>query len=154
MVLIFLQQFLAAFLGTIAFSVLFKVPGRYYLFCGQIGAMGWSIYWSAVNMFHVSPYIGTFAAAGFVVMSSRIFCIKLKCPVTVFLLSGIFPLVPGVGIYWFIYYFILGDMDKFTKYGRHTVGIAVAIVLGIIFVFEIPANAIEKICHLKHSKDL
>ena len=79
MVLIFFTAVSGSVSGNhCLFCPFLKVPGRYYLFCGQIGAMGWSIYWSAVNMFHVSPYIGTFAAAVFVVMSSRIFCIKLK----------------------------------------------------------------------------
>ena len=37
------------------------------------------------------------------------FAIVIKMPVTVFLLSGIFPLVPGAGIYYTAYYFIQGN---------------------------------------------
>ena len=38
---------------------------------------------------------------------SRLFAILLKTPVTVFLLTGIFPLVPGAGIYYTAYYCIV-----------------------------------------------
>ena len=40
---------------------------------------------------------------------ARILAITLRTPVTVFLLTGIFPLVPGAGIYYSAYYFIQGD---------------------------------------------
>ena len=98
------------------------------------------------NATDVSSYINTLCATVFVVLFSRICSTKLKCPVTVFLLSGIFPLVPGVGIYWTIYYLIEGNILQCSSYGRHTLGIAVAIVLGILFTFEIPASTISKIC--------
>ena len=32
-----------------------------------------------------------------------------RCPATVFLISGIFALVPGAGLYYTAYYFIMGD---------------------------------------------
>ena len=40
---------------------------------------------------------------------ARILAMTLRAPVTVFLLTGIFPLVPGAGIYYSAYYFIQGD---------------------------------------------
>ncbi len=36
-------QFVAAFLGTVAFSVLFSVPKEHYPLCGTIGGLGWLI---------------------------------------------------------------------------------------------------------------
>ena len=40
-----LIQFVAAFFGTIAFSVIFFVPREHYLGCGMIGGLGWLFYW-------------------------------------------------------------------------------------------------------------
>ncbi len=37
-------QVLAAFFGTIAFSVLFGVPRQYYAYCGLVGGAGWWLY--------------------------------------------------------------------------------------------------------------
>ena len=145
-------QILAAFIGTIAFSAIFQVPHKYYVHCGIIGGVGWGICWLFLNATDVSAYASTLLATILVVLFSRICGTKLKCPVTVFLLSGIFPLVPGVAIYWTIYYLIEGNMLQCSIYGRHTLGIAVAIVLGILFTFEIPESTISKICDFKNKK--
>ncbi len=152
MVISLLSQFFAAFLGTIAFSSIFQVPHKYYLHCGVIGGLGWGICWLLTNATNVSSYISTLCATVFVVLCSRICSTSVKCPVTVFLLSGIFPLVPGVGIYWTIYYLIEGNIFQCSGYGRHTLGIAVAIVLGILFTFEIPSSAISKICDFNRKR--
>ena len=69
-------------------------------------------------------------------MASR--AVRARCPVTVFLISGIFPLVPGAGIYWTSYYLVRGDMSQAVSSGFVAVKAAIAIVLGIVFVFEIP----------------
>ena len=145
-------QFLAAFLCTIAFSSIFQVHRKYYIYCGAIGGIGWGICWLLSNATNVSVYVSTLLATIQVVLFSRICSTKLRCPVTVFLLSGIFPLVPGVGIYWTIYYLIEGNVLQCSVYGRRTLGIAIAIVLGILFTFEIPASTIAKICDFNNKK--
>ena len=61
-----------------------------------------------------------------------------KNPVTVYLIAGIFPLVPGAGIYYTSYYFIMNNMSEFSRYGMETIKVAGAIVLGIIFGFSLP----------------
>ena len=43
-----------------------------------------------------------------------------------------------------IYYTLLENNDLSLHYGRETLGIAIAIVLGIIFVFEIPQKTINR----------
>ena len=37
-------QIIAAFIGTIAFSLLFRVPAKQCGVCGIVGAIGWIIY--------------------------------------------------------------------------------------------------------------
>ena len=55
-----------------------------------------------------------------------------------FLISGIFPLVPGAGIYWTVYYLVTEQLGLAVYTGYEAVKAAVAIVLGIVFVFELP----------------
>ena len=55
-----------------------------------------------------------------------------------FLIPGIFPLVPGAGIYYTAYYLIMNEMKSFSKKGTETFLIAGAIALGIVFGFAIP----------------
>jgi hypothetical protein len=68
----------------------------------------------------------------------RWFAILQKTPVTVFLLSGIFPLVPGAGIYYTAYYFIQGDNALALSNGISTFKVAVALAVGISLVLSIP----------------
>ena len=63
---------------------------------------------------------------------------RRRCPVTLFLLPGIFPLVPGAGIYWTAYYVVTDQIDLAAQKGFSTLKAAVAIVLGILLIFELP----------------
>lgn len=138
-------QFIAAFLGTVAFSVLFSVPKEHYPLCGTIGGLGWLICWICTNPFHMSAVTGSFIATVFIVTASRIGSTVRKCPVTLFLIAGIFPLVPGIGIYRTVYYTLMQESAQSLYYGRQTIGIALAMVLGIVFVFEIPQKTINRV---------
>lgn len=140
-----LLQFTAACAGTIGFSILFSVPREHYPLCGFIGGMGWLICWSLIHGFHMGTIEANFLATVFITLSSRIGSTVRKCPVTLFLIAGIFPEVPGIGVYRTIYYSILENHALSLSYGRETLGIAIAMVLGIILVFEIPQKTIHKI---------
>ena len=54
-----------------------------------------------------------------------------KAPVTVFLIAGILPSVPGAGIYRTVYYLIQGDQTLSTHYLISTLHTAGAIALAI-----------------------
>lgn len=138
-------QFTAAFLGTIAFSILFSVPKEHYPLCGFIGGAGWLICWFFIHGLHTGPVEANFAATVFITLASRIGSTVKKCPVTLFLIAGIIPEVPGIGIYRTIYYSLLDNQKLSLHYGRETLGIAIAMVLGIILVFEIPQRTINRI---------
>ena len=128
---------LVAFVATVAFGVLFQVPKEQYAFSGICGAAGWLCY-LLVMQNYPSTTIASFAAAVVLTMMSRIFAVWRKTPVTVFLICGIFPLVPGAGIYYTAYYFIMGDNAMALSKGIETIKIAVAIALAIVFVFSMP----------------
>lgn len=129
-------QVAAAVIGTVAFSVLYSVPREYYPYCGFTGGVGWLVY--CVLIPRASAPEATFFAAILVVALSRWFAVKERCPVTVFLISGIFPLVPGGGVYWTAYYIVTGQMELAAQTGFTALKVAVAIVLGIALVFQLP----------------
>lgn len=150
MIIDIVLQFIASFFGTIAFSIMFLVPRKYYPCCGLIGGFGWITCWIIMHPLGMSYFSGTIVASAVVVLLSRICGVGLRCPATLFMLSGLFPLVPGVGIYWTVYSMITGDLIEASRYGRQTLGTAIAIVLGICFVFEIPQKTIAKIASVFH----
>ena len=90
-------------------------------------------------------FASTFFATVLVVFLSRLSAVYRHCPVTVFLIAGIFPLVPGAGIYWTAYYVVTDQLAKASARGFLTLKIAVAIVLGILFVFEFPQKWFRRI---------
>lgn len=131
-----IQEILAAMVGTIAFSLLFGVPRKYYAYCGLIGGAGWGVYSAAGVLW--APAQSALAATIVVILLSRLAAVKERCPVTIFLISGIFPLVPGAGVYWTVYYMVTDQLYLAVQTGYTAVKVAVAIVLGIVFVFELP----------------
>lgn len=135
---------LAAGVGTVAFALLFQVPRGYYLPCGVIGGAGWLCYRLLVFL-GASASLSTFPATVLVVFLARWTAVRLRCPVTVFLIPGIFPLVPGAGIYWTAYYLVSNDAARAAVQGGVTLKSAVAIVLGILLVFELPQGLFRAI---------
>ena len=61
-----------------------------------------------------------------------------KCPITVFLISGIFPLIPGTSVYYPAYYIVMNDLNMALDKGMMALKLAFAIVLGIVFIVSIP----------------
>ena len=131
-------QTAAAFVGTLAFAALFGVPRAQYFSVGLIGAAGWCLYLVLIRFASASPTIAIILASVLVCVVSRISAIQQKCPAQVFLLCGIFPLVPGAGIFWCTYYLVSGDLPLASVSGFGAVKAAVAIVLGIIVAMELP----------------
>ncbi|MDD4850548.1 MAG: threonine/serine exporter family protein [Gemmiger sp.] len=132
-----LAQFGAAALATVCFSVLFGVQRRHFWACGLTGAVGWLAYLAATGV-GASPAMATFLAALPLTLLARVFAIHNKAPVTLFLLCGIFPLVPGAGIYYTAYYFLLDDRLQCLNRGVETLKIAVGLAVGIALVSSLP----------------
>ena len=134
-----IAELLASFAGTIAFCVLFGVPKKYFLDCGLIGLAGWLVYRLSL-MADVGNTFAVFFAVVVIILFSRITAVRRMCPATVFMISGIFPLVPGAQIYWAAYYLVTNQVDQALSSGFTAIKVIIAIVLGIIFVFEIPGR--------------
>ncbi len=137
-------QFVISMLATISFSVLFTAPKKEILWCGLTGAFGWLIYYlctqNGINLVLASG-IATFGLT----ILGRCLAVIRKNPVTVYLLTGIFPLVPGAGIYYTAYYLFIGNTQMSGYKGLETLEIAGAIVFGIIFGFGIPQSLFHKL---------
>ena len=116
----YFAHFVVAVIATISFGITFQMPRRHYLACGLTGAVGWMVYIFGVELFALSPAIATLVATLPLTGCARFFAIRHKAPVTIFLLPGIFPLVPGAGIYYTAYYFLQGEQELFASKGGET----------------------------------
>ena len=134
-------QLVAAFVGTVGFSALFGAPRRYYLYCGLAGMAGWAVY-LLVAAGH-SVVGAAFFAALTVAAISHVMARLCRCPVTVFLICGIIPLVPGGGIFWTAYYIVTEQLRMAAATGFVALKVTIAIAGGIIL-----ASGIINKCHL------
>ncbi len=130
-------QTLVAFVSTIAFAIIFHSPKREYIWAGFSGAAGWLTYILCTH-FGLGIASSSFLATLALTFLSRLFAILRKNPVTVYLICGIFPLVPGTRIYYTGYYFFMGDNSKALSMGLESIKVAIAIALGIGIVFALP----------------
>ena len=131
-------QVIAAVIGTMAFALLFGVPRKFYMTCGIIGGTGWFLYLFLNGRLGMTAVEATFLATVVVVLMSRFSAFKERCPATIFSVPGIFPLIPGGGIYWTAHYIVLNQYTMALESGVEAVKAAFALVLGIIVVFELP----------------
>lgn len=127
--------------ATIGFATLFGVPIKYFPYCGFIGSVSWFLYEFICTI--SSETVASFVATFVVMLLTRWFAVKKRCPATIFLLSGIIPLVPGAGIYWAAYYIVTEELNLALQAGFQALQIVVAIVLGIVIVFEIPHQVFQ-----------
>lgn len=130
-------QFFLAAAGTLSFAILFACPRRLLPYCALVGGAGWLVYELAVLLGADSTTASLLAVIPLTLLT-RVLAILLKAPVTVFLLPGIFPLVPGAGIYYTAYYFLRDDRTLFLNKGVETLKIALALALGIALVCSLP----------------
>ena len=80
---VLIQTFMAG-LGTAAFSVLYRVPKKYFLDLGTLGAGSWLLYLLIWNNTHHEVLAILFPAL-LVTITSRFLAHYRRCPATVFL---------------------------------------------------------------------
>lgn len=127
----------SAWISTIGFSILFHVQKKHLVICGTVGAIGWAIYLLGEKR-GLHPSLSTFLASLLVTQCSYILAKKLKTPVTVFLIAGILPLVPGLALYRAMYSLMLLDYAKAIEYAILTFEIAGVIAGAIVIISLLP----------------
>lgn len=147
----FLIQFFVACIATTAFAILFSAPTKELPFCGFIGALGWIVYY-VLTISGLNSVVASLIATLILSIFARAFAVTRRTPVTVYLLSGIFPLVPGAGIYYTAYYLFQGEHSLSGEYGLLTFETAAAIVFGIIFGFSVPQAIFHRLASLLSKK--
>ena len=128
-------QLAAAFVGTMGFAVIFGVPRKFYLDSGFIGMIGWGVY-----IFSGSAFIAAFVLSIVSYLQAHI----RRCPVTVFLICGIIPLVPGGGIFWTAYHIVVDHLRLAASTGFEAIKVTVAIAAAIIIVAAIFNRLIKR----------
>ena len=126
-------HFIFGFLATIGFSIFLHSPKNSLPYAGIIGAVGWVLY---VYLFGLTgnPILSNFLAAIVVAWISEILARKLKHPAILFVIPGIIPLVPGLGMYNTMLYLVQENYDLAISTGVTAIFVGGAISLGVLLV--------------------
>ena len=133
-----------SFIAITRFAVLLETPKKYLLHAGVTGAIGGGIYLYCTQR-EMDVVLASFLSALAIAFVSHVFARVFKAPVTVFLIAGILPTVPGAGMYRIVYYIIANDREMCSYYLIQTLEIAGMIALAIfivdtVFRFRVPAR--------------
>lgn len=126
-------QVIGAFLAVVTIAVLNGVPRKYLIYSGTVGAAGWAVY-LFMRYMETNEAMSMFVAALIVAVVSHVYARLLKAPVTLFLVCGILPLVPGVAMYRVVYYLLISDTVTAGHYAVTTASVTGAIALAVFFV--------------------
>ena len=123
--------------GASVFCALyFNTRFMHALISGLLGVMSYFLY-LVIKEYVGNEGLGFFIGTIAVAFSSEILAVWMKNPATVFLLSGLLPLVPGGGLF---YMMRAALQEKFTEAfytGYQTVMAAAAIALGVAVVSSV-----------------
>ncbi|MFV0343492.1 MAG: threonine/serine exporter family protein [Anaerocolumna sp.] len=126
-------QVIGSFIAVVSFAIIIGVPRKFLGHAGFVGAVGWLVYLSLLKV-GLSLVAVMFYAALVVSLISHSFARWKKTPVTLFLIAGILPLVPGVGMYRIVYNLITNNNAMAAYYFNQTIQLAGMIALAIFIM--------------------
>jgi len=126
-----LLQCLYAFFSCVGFSIIFNVRGKTIIYAAIGGALG-CLAFELITLFFAANLAPYFFAAATISLFSEVIARVKKVPVTICLIPGLIPYVPGGGIYYTMMHFINGDTLEFLASFVNTVSIAGALSFGTI----------------------
>ena len=134
MTLTHIIQIVAAFFGSMGFSLIYNTRRTKMLISALGGAIGWTVYLLIDIYVSKSVPLAYFIAAMCITVYAEIFARIKKTPTTTFLVVGIIPMIPGGALYYTMNYAFANELEKFFETGVYTLKAALSLAVGIIVV--------------------
>lgn len=129
--------FIFSFIAAAEFAILFQAPKKSLPVSGVIGAVGWVVYIYIRKDLDYDSFYAMFAATVALSLLSELAARIFKQPVTVFVIPGIIPIVPGLGMYRGMAAIIENNYDAGVNILITTVMDASAIALGMMLMTSV-----------------
>lgn len=144
-------NFVFSFAVTAGFSIFFNAPKKSLFPCGIVGGIGWCAYILMSESVYFSSVFAMVIASAIISLLSEILARKLKYPAINFIIPGILPLVPGLGLYNAMYALVQKDYSLAASTGTDTLFKSAGIAIGILIItsFTKTYYIILKKIHLK-----
>lgn len=143
-------QVATAAIGSLGFSIYFRVREKNVVAAMAGGAIGWLIY---LILFHFTAdlFISNFVASFVVFVWAEIMARILKAPSNTYLIPGIIPLIPGGSLYYTMKGVVDGNQSLFAENGKNTVFVTFGMAAGMV-VAAVVVHYIIKASGLKRKK--
>lgn len=128
---------LMCLIACCSFAMILNCPKDKLIYPGITGAIGWFAV-SILNLMGVYSVVSIFLATAIITAVSRVLSYMKKAPVTIFLIVGIFPLVPGSGIFETGYNLFMNNTKEASAIALVTVETAVVMAFAIGIVLSLP----------------
>lgn len=138
----FMRSIMAG-IGTTAFAILFRVAKQHFIDCTILGFISWFLFLTLSSL-QSNVMLSIFISGFIIAIASRILAVKRKCPAIVFLMTSLFPLLPGLSFYRSIYYMLMGQETIAISFAKESFLIAFTIAISIVIVKHIKPPRIQK----------
>lgn len=128
-----LENFFFSSLATIGFSIFFNSPIKSLIPAGIIGGIGWTIYIILFN-FSGNAILANFFAAALISLLSEVLARKMKYPAIIFVIPGILPLIPGLGLYNTMLSLVEGNYTDAMSIGTNSLFVSASIAMGVLLI--------------------
>lgn len=129
-------QVFCAGIGTLGFSIFFRVRAAHLPAATLGGVLSWTCY-LLVSRAGGTIFFSTLVSALAVCLWAETMARLRKAPATVFLVPGIIPLLPGSTLYYAMDALVTKDMPTFVAKSGETFFAAVGIAGGILIASEL-----------------
>ena len=124
-------QLMAALFGSLGFAMIFNIHGKKLIWAAFGGFYVWAIYLLWQHIFGSDDYISAFAASSLLTLYAELMARWHKTPVTVFLVSGSIPLIPGASLYRTMNWLMGNHTLLFRRDSIYTILFATSMAAGI-----------------------
>lgn len=128
-----LLSVIAAFFGSLGFSIIYNIRGLRIWVPAIGGAVFWAIYLIFLHFIN-NEFLGFFFIAILSTIYSEVWARILKTPSTVILMPTVIPLIPGGSLYYAMDAALRHDMPQFILKAQAAIGLAIALAAGIMTV--------------------
>lgn len=146
----YIIHFIYSFFAAFTFTGILQAPRKTLIPNGIIGAIGWVVF-RYITLSYSQTVLAALFSGLIIGGLSGITAIFLKMPALTLYLPSLIPIVPGGGMYYTMYYFILQDMDKASQKGVETLLVAISLATGT-FVSTTIVNIVHKFFAYKTKK--
>ena len=127
-----IKQTLIATCSVLLIAIVLDAPKKSLPYAAFTGGIGWLVY--LLFKFNNHIVFSTFVAAGVIALLSHVFSRSFKTPTTVFLISALYPFVPGTSVYRAVYALIANDTVAFRVNAVESILISGAIATAVFTI--------------------